>query len=53
MKPGFIGGSPPPSHVSTAASADSPVLEPTRIRDGRGGSLVPASPMRTSSRCSM
>ncbi len=49
----LIGGSPPPSQVSTARSADSPVLEPTRMRLGRAGVAVLGSPMRTSSRCSM
>ena len=53
MKRSFIGGRPPPSHVLTGASLLAPVLEPIRIRDGRGGSVVPTSPIRTSSRCSM
>ena len=39
--------------VCTGASMDAPVLEPIRIIVGRGGSGLPASPIRTSSRCSM
>jgi hypothetical protein len=49
----LIGGSPPPSHVFTSASIVSPELEPMRIRLGRRGVNVPASPIRSSSRCSM
>src|SRR5918992_2798003 len=52
MRRGAMGGSPPPSHVLTSASRVSPVLDPTRMRLGRGGLVVPASPMRTSRRCS-